>query len=138
MEVNGKCACGQVKFAVNGEPMAQFYCHCHSCQTAHAAPMIAAAIFPATAVTYTGDVARVSVTGRQDAAQRLVCQQCGTKVMAEPRPGLRAVMVSLCESRDWFRPQMHLQWADRMVDVQDQLPKFLDFPEPFGGSGKQA
>ncbi|MGH7896114.1 MAG: GFA family protein [Candidatus Binatia bacterium] len=118
--------------------MAQFYCHCHSCQTAHAAPMIAAAIFPATAVSYTGEVARVTVTGREDAAQRLVCQQCGTKVLAEPRPGLRAVLVALCESRDWFRPQMHVQWSERMLDVKDDLPKFLDFPTPFGGSGKLA
>jgi hypothetical protein len=31
---------------------------------------------------------------------------------------------------------MHLQWAERVLDVKDDLPKYLDFPERFGGSGR--
>jgi hypothetical protein len=137
MQISGRCACGQVCFTANGEPIAQFYCHCRSCQIAHAAPLLAGAMFPASCVTYTGEVRRVTVTAREGATPRFVCTQCGTKVLNEPRPTLRTVMPALCDTTDWFRPEMHMQWQERMLDVQDDLPKFLDFPEQFGGTGKR-
>jgi hypothetical protein len=31
---------------------------------------------------------------------------------------------------------MHAYYKDRLVDMTDDLPKFADFPEAFGGSGK--
>ena len=54
MKISGSCPCGAVAFAVDGEPVIQAYCHCHSCQRAHSAPLMAVALFPVTAVNIRG------------------------------------------------------------------------------------
>ena len=135
MHLKGSCACGRVTFNVDGEPIIQLYCHCRSCQLAHAAPLIAGAIFPARSVTYQGEARMVTVTGHADAARRLTCTNCGTRILNEPTPQFRAIFPALCETADWFKPQFHVQWQDHVLDVQDDLPKFLDFPQPMGGTG---
>ena len=138
MHLKGKCACGSVTFEVNGEPIAQVYCHCRSCQLAHSAPVVAAALFPANSVTYEGDVQKVTVTDRKDAPRRVTCAKCGTRVVNEPPFPVRAILPALCETSDWFKPQMHIQWQDHTLDMRDDLPKFLDVPKEFGGTGQLA
>src|SRR5262245_44218841 len=138
MEIRGRCSCGGVTFTANAAPLHQLYCHCRSCQIAHAAPLVAAAIFPATAVAYSGEVVQITVTKRPDATPRLACVRCGTKVINLPHPSARTLLPALCDDRSWFTPQMHMQWQDRVLDVADALPKYLDFPTQFGGTGKMA
>ena len=138
MQLRGKCACGSVSFEVNGEPRVQLYCHCHSCRTAHASPVVAIGLFKSTDVTCKGETTIVTITGREDATKRHVCTKCGTRVWNEPRPTLRAVFPVLCETSDWFHPQMHIFFADHVLEVRDELPKYLDLPQPMGGSGKTA
>jgi hypothetical protein len=137
MQIRGKCACGNVTFAVDGEPLVQLYCHCRSCQLAHAAPVVAAAMFPAKCVTFAGSVERVTVTGRADASRRVMCARCGTKVLNQPPPPVRAIFPALCDSADWFSPQMHVGCEDRTLELHDDLPKFLDYPVELGGTGRR-
>jgi hypothetical protein len=138
MRIDGKCACGGLTFRVDADPILQLYCHCRSCQLAHAAPLVAAALFPARGVSYEGSFRVITVTDRKDASRRITCAACGTKVVAEPPPPVRAVFPMLCTSTDWFKPTMHIQWRDRILDVRDDLPKFLDYPKDLGGSGARA
>jgi hypothetical protein len=138
MHVHGRCACGQVSFEVHGEALAQVYCHCRSCQLAHAAPVVAAALFRAASFSFAGEVARVKITDSPHATSRASCARCGTKVFNEPPPPVRAIFPSLCAARDWFSPSMHLHWRDRIVDVADALPRFLDLPTELGGTGEKA
>jgi hypothetical protein len=137
MQVRGKCGCGAVTFEVNGEPRVQLYCHCRSCQIAHAAPVVEAALFKASDVTFAGETTKVRVTARAHASVRFVCAKCGTKVLNEPNPKLRAMLPALCETRDWFNPSMHIHFAERVLEPRDDLPKYLDLPAPMGGSGRQ-
>ncbi len=138
MKTRGRCGCGAVTFEVDGEPRWQGYCHCRSCQIAHAAPVVAGAIFPKEAVQLTGSTAVVKVTDEKRATQRLTCQVCGTKVLNAPHPNVYLVIPALCEDGSWFEPQSHLYWSARAIDIADDLPKYLDFPKEFGGSGKTA
>ncbi len=139
MQLSGKCPCGKVAFTATEAPVFQGYCHCESCQRAQAAPMLAFALFPAQAVTIEGDTTALNVSGSDGAAIRLSCAACGTRVANEPGGGslgLRALFPSLFDQHDWFKPTMHIFCEDRMVDVSDELPKYLDTPEQFGGSGR--
>ncbi len=142
MKIRGTCSCGTVAFNVEGEPVAQAYCHCHSCQVAHAAPLMAVALFPIGAVAIQGETTSMSVTKRQHAATRISCARCGTRVAVVPSgesgDQYRGVFPALCESKDWFRPAMHLYWEERRIEVRDDLPKYLDEPTDFGGSGRLA
>lgn len=136
MRIEGACGCGGVRFVAEGEPIVQAYCHCRSCQRAHAAPLVAAAIFPRDQVSYTGEVQSAKVTERADAATRIFCAACGTRMIVEPPPPVRTIFPALCTSTDWFSPSMHMQWEERVIDVADELPKFLDYPKELGGTGR--
>lgn len=138
METRGQCVCGAVTFKVNGEAKWQGYCHCRSCQRAHATTMLAAAMFDAADVSVDGETAAFAITDGERATQLHRWPTCGTRVFNAPAPTIRTIFPSLCEDAGWFEPQAHLSWRHRVVDVADDLPKFLDFPEAYGGSGKMA
>jgi len=140
MQIRGQCSCGAVTWEIDGEPVAQFYCNCHSCQIAHSSPLVAIALFPAANVSMQGETRVMSVTGAPYAAQRMSCVQCGTRVMNVPAgkdyAGLRAIFPASCETKGWFNPAMHLYCEDRSIDTADELPKFADLPSQFGGTGR--
>ena len=117
----------------------QGFCHCKSCQKSHSAALVEVALFPAECVSIRGDLTSHSVTDTENAAIRHSCTKCGTRVLNTPGRGqshLRCVFPVLCENSDWFQPSMHIFYEDRVVDISDALPKFLDLPREFGGSGK--
>lgn len=35
-----------------------------------------------------------------------------------------------------LEPQLHIFYGERVMNVADDLPKFKDLPEPFGGTGE--
>ncbi|WP_204315798.1 GFA family protein, partial [Klebsiella pneumoniae] len=45
-----QCPCGAVHMRINGEPIAQFWCHCADCQRVHGAAYVAESLYPADAV----------------------------------------------------------------------------------------
>ena len=141
MNITGQCLCNSVTWAIEIEPVVQFYCHCHSCQKANSAALVPAALFPADAVSLSGETDSFSVSNKKHSAARYRCSSCGTRVTnipgGESASGLRGIYPPLCNSTDWFRPSMHIYYEDRSVDIDDDLPKYLDLPEEFGGSGRK-
>ena len=73
-EVFGGCLCGAVRLVARGEPLRVGICHCLDCRKHHGAAFFAAAIFPHTAVTVTGDT--------QHFRNRHFCPRCGSSVFA--------------------------------------------------------
>jgi len=39
------CLCGATRFAVKGEPIGRFFCHCTICQTVYRKPFVDATFF---------------------------------------------------------------------------------------------
>jgi hypothetical protein len=35
-----------------------------------------------------------------------------------------------------FAPQLHVNYAEKVLSITDGLPKLKDFPKEFGGSGE--
>lgn len=70
----GGCACGKVRVTASGPPRRVGLCHCLDCRKHHGALFYAAAIFPADAVTITGETS--SYRGRS------FCPCCGSSVFA--------------------------------------------------------
>lgn len=139
MKTSGSCPCGGVTFSVNGDAILQFFCHCNSCQRAHCAPLVAVALFPVGAVSIQGETGNISITNRDFAARRIYCVHCGTRVSVIPAgegsDQLRGIFPALCSSTEWFRPQMHVFWQDHSVETRDALPRYVDTPKAFGGTG---
>lgn len=148
----GSCACGAVRVTVSGNPRAAGYCHCESCRRWHTAPVNAWASWPGDAVTITQgeeelvqfDAYRLrqfddhEATGDQGSVNcRCACRRCGAGVMNRRKDGITVVYPSaLCDSGFRHEPMVHIHYQERVLDVQDGLPKFADSPTEFGGSGE--
>lgn len=137
----GSCYCGQVKIEVTGQPAVAGYCHCHSCRKWHAAPINAWAIWPDAAVQITEGKQQIrafDLQGEGGPSTRLSCSRCGGAV-GNIKPKLSMTVVyamTLADSGFKFEPTAHIFYAERAMDVHDNLPKFADVPTDFGGSGE--
>ncbi|WP_176057492.1 GFA family protein [Paraburkholderia sp. BCC1876] len=126
-----QCLCGTIRIELSGEPVARANCHCGSCRDFYGTSMLSATAWPAEQVTVTrGSVS----TFRHPAKQltRAFCAACGEIVFGTNRLGMRVLPNSLVaraaggELPEALRPTLHLFYRHRLVEVQDELPKYLD------------
>lgn len=131
----GLCFCGAVEFEVTGAPAVMGFCHCQDCKSWLAAPMSAFTLWPPDSVRITKGEANVGSYSKSEAAHRKYCTSCGGALMTDhPEMGLVDVYVSLLKGFD-FKPEMHVNYENKVVSITDGLPKFKDIPDSFGGSG---
>ena len=71
-DVTGGCMCGAVRVAASGEPYRVGICHCLDCRKHHGALFFAAGMYPADAVTVSGET--------RDYRGRHFCPECGSSV----------------------------------------------------------
>lgn len=109
----GGCACGAVRYQVEGEPDICQICHCRYCQRRTGTAFGTVAYFPEDRVTILQGELREyrhhsDETGRWLAMQ--FCPTCGTTVShrVEIRPGLRAIAVGTLDDPEWPRIQRHI------------------------------
>ena len=77
---------------------------------------------------------------KDPASRRITCTVCGGCV-ANEKPQLDMVAVypmTLFGSAYRFEPTMHIFYSEGVLDMSDGLPKFVDVPDTFGGSGELA
>lgn len=128
--IDVKCRCGAVELGIAGEPIAQVYCHCDDCQTAHGAAYALNAIYPADALQVTrGSPATSAVK----ATPRLHCSSCGTHLFTEVAPVNMRSLNAYLLPKGTFAPQFHVQCAHAVMPVVDDLPHYKGFPAVFGG-----
>lgn len=126
----GQCHCGAVSLEISADPIAQVHCHCNDCQQAHGAAYTSSAIFPADAVTVTGELTPLVLR----TTRRMRCSSCGMQMFSEIESvGLRSVN-AYALPQGYFKPQLHIQCQDAVHPVADDLPHFRDFPAAFGGT----
>ena len=136
----GTCFCGKVKIQVKGTAAAAGYCHCHSCRKWHGAPINAWTIWPDDAVEITQGqdlIHTFNMQGKDGPSTRLSCKTCGAAVANQkPQSSMTVVYaMTLAESDYSFEPALHIWYAERVLDIADTLPKFVDLPIEYGGSG---
>ena len=132
----GACLCGKVRLEVTGPAVTQGFCHCQSCRKWSAAPVTAYVLFPQENVKVTEGEAYLGGFGGEGKNRRIHCTQCGGGLMAEmPAAGLTDVYAPTLPGFT-FAPEAHVNYAERMIDMADGLPKFKDMPAEAGGSGE--
>jgi len=69
-------------------------------------------------------------------SQRQYCRKCGGHLMTiHPALGLVDVFTSKIPTLA-FAPGVHVNYAETVLRMRDDLPKLKDFPAEFGGSGE--
>ncbi len=135
MSRKSSCMCGAVSLDLSGEPAVQVFCHCESCRGWLNAPIHAASLWPAASVKITSGAEQLGSYKRTEASHRKFCTRCGTPVLIE-HPALGMVDIPAGRVEGFVHtPTVHVHYGEKVLSVQDGLPKFKDFPKDFGGSG---
>ena len=126
-----QCLCGTVQIALDGEAVARANCHCQTCRDFYNTPMLSAtAWIPKQVTIEKGKLVTFSHPTKQ--LSRAFCVRCGETMFGTNRMGLRVVPNSLIarteddELPEKFRPTMHLFYSSRVIDVKDDLLKYLE------------
>ena len=137
MQQNSKlllnCSCGEVEVQIAGSPAACAYCHCTSCRDFYGLPVLAATAWRNEAVQVVKGSDRLGEYQHPTKQmQRHFCRACGETMFGTNRLGLTVVRTSLLARSSGgslsaeFNPKLHLFYAYRELDVDDELPKYLE------------
>ena len=130
-----RCHCGAVRYEVSADPVDAKICHCRTCQALHGAPMQWAAIFHKRDVRMTHGIEDLrfyaSALGRPGRVPpcKVSCALCGTPVADEGRRMWLAFPTLFefgapSQIPEAFRPTCHIFYGQRVVEVDDGLPKW--------------
>jgi hypothetical protein len=132
----GACFCGAVAVEAAGKPEAMGFCHCESCRSWSAAPVNAFTLWKTADVKITKGEEHLATYYKTETSYRKFCKLCGGHVMTDHPPfGLIDVYAATIPTLK-FEPALHVNYGENVLPMRDGLPKFRDFPEPFGGSGE--
>ncbi len=138
MRFHVSCACGAVQAEVSGDPVMQVYCHCGDCRDWLGAPVHAATVWPKDQVRYTKGADNITTYARTENSLRRSCKSCGSAVLVDhPSAGVVDVLASRLQGFA-FEPSIHVFYGERMIDMPDDLPKFVNLPKEAGGDGRLA
>ncbi len=136
MSYHGRCACGAVEIKVTGDPAFEGYCHCGDCRDWLGAPLHAATLWAGDQFTVVHGTEDLLTYQRSEKSLRKSCCKCGGALFVEhPGMGMVDVLASRLEGFD-FNPVMHVFYGERMIDLNDELPKFTNLPVEMDGDGK--
>ena len=131
MSTKVRCLCGDIELRIEGEPAAQFYCHCDDCQAVHGAAYIGVAAFASSAVAVASGEPTLYT---YKTLPRARCGKCGTLLFAHvPGSGITGVKANLFPP-DRFAPTFHIHCRYAVLPVIDELPHYRVLPKAFGGT----
>lgn len=127
---SGRCFCGKVGVILRGAPHAVSICHCVNCRKLSGAPFTAQALCRAhqVEVMCQDEIGKLVGYASSQAVERFRCPECWSPVYASLGKGkMAAVPLSILTDNTPgpLKPTHHMYYADRIVDCQDDLPKFV-------------
>lgn len=123
MTHKGRCMCGAVTFAVEGDPINIRACHCRQCQSAFSSPFFARALFEQAKVTINGSTAAHLTS---PALERVFCPECGTRLWARRTNGTyMGIALAAFDEPDLFAPTEHIWVSEKAawLKLDDGLPQ---------------
>jgi hypothetical protein len=126
------CLCGVTRFAVNGEPIGRFFCHCTICQTVYRKPFADATFFWAGSIALPDRRAiEFRRYRRPPALKRGLCPHCRNPAVAFIASGPLSVgfvpSQNFENSADLPEPACHIFYERRVADIDDSIPKISGY-----------
>src|SRR6266545_2269937 len=126
----GGCHCGRVEFQLDGPPMQSVFCHCSICRRSTGSPYVMGGFW---------DLRRTRILRAAPLVERATsacvtrhrCPDCGAAIFNAVRsveqPTNNFMLALVRELDAAARPTHHIYYADRVIDIQDDLPRFDRF-----------
>ena len=131
----GRCLCGAVRFACEGEPQAMGVCHCRDCQYVSGGEPAAVVIFPRAAFRLTqGETRAYAVKGDSGGeVARNFCPTCGTPIFSliESAPAVIVVKAGALDEASDLVPSIEF-YADTAHPWAHRPPGVASFPRAPG------
>lgn len=150
MKYHGQCWCGDVTFECEGDPLFTQYCHCGKCRQIMSESSRESdkkgyaftAAYHANKFNLTSDGALDEVI--RNNAKLFLCSNCRSQIYGiSIHPELQAGIGINANNFDFgahipaaFKPVRHIWYANHIVTMHDNLPKFKDAPKDQFGSGE--
>lgn len=132
----GGCFCGAIEIEVSDQPIDAGYCHCASCRSYSGAPFVAFTIWPTDKLKVTKGAELLCSFNKVGTSERKFCTRCGGHLLLDhPHLGVVDVRAAILPTVR-FEPMSHLNYAERVIEINDGLPKFKDLPLQIGGTGQ--
>ena len=126
----GQCLCGQVKYEIDGDPVAAGICHCKNCQRQTGTAFSTLWGVPKTALHFTAgkpSVYRDSETDSGSTVERWFCGNCGSPIYSaiEAQPDMAYLKTGTLDDTSSFAPQFHVWYASKQawVEVSEDVPR---------------
>jgi len=135
MRVTGGCLCGNVRYAIEGEPIATRVCWCRDCQYLGAGSGTVNVTFPSEKVKIEGQLQDfVSKADSGNLTHRGFCPTCGTPVttQSEARQHFLAVRAGTLDDPEIGKPDLTI-WissAPSWACFAEDLPQEAKQPPP--------
>ena len=132
--ISGRCHCGGISFSlINAR--GSLYCHCSICRRTTGAPFIAAvSVKPQDADLTCAEDVSLEAYATSSYLTRHRCSRCGSSIFNAIRMSngvkLDNFMVGLLDEPSVPARTHHIYYADRIIDIEDGLPKFDGFGMP--------
>ncbi len=147
----GKCDCGTVNFECEGDPIFTQYCHCNKCrEIASLSKRDKDKIGYSFAAAYLTGNFHITVGADcldeviRNNAKLLLCKFCHSLIYGISLDPARQAGIGVNANNftfgdfipEAFKPVRHIWYANRVVDFEDNLPKYADAPKEQFGSGR--
>src|SRR5205085_10932591 len=112
MTITGGCACGKVRYELQGEPFASAWCHCTTCQRLSGSPGMVFASVKREDFAYVQGSDRVRPLVLTNFAERAFCGDCGSPltVSYEFQPDTIDFTVTTLDDPELAPPGHHIFW----------------------------
>ncbi len=126
------CDCGSVELTLLGSPVVQAVCHCEDCRELLDIPFNALTAWETdAAIISKGEHSLLRFDYPGKTMSRYHCKHCGEMMFNTNVYGWRLVSQALlrkCHDNQLpaaLKPDKHFYYEERVVDIKDPLPKFL-------------
>ena len=135
MTHTGQCFCGQLRFAIDAEPVGARMCWCRDCQYIASGSATVNMLFPETAVTFIGEITcfeKVADSGNR--VQRGFCPKCGSQMFSrtlEPAGAPIRIRAGTLDDPELMAPSAAI-WVDSApswATFDPGLPRHLRGPD---------
>ena len=130
----GRCLCGAVQYRYQGGPASVGLCQCRRCQRQSGSAFLIGVVFPAEAVTITGELAVYEAAVHGEAKlRRHFCRNCGSAVMItlDRFPHIRSMMGGTIDDPKIVAPSFSIWCSEGQswLELPQGITCFPDYPD---------